>query len=30
MWTPSPVEIRRPRIVLIGFSAIVIGDIPSG
>src|SRR5262249_44827605 len=30
MWMPSPVEIRRPRMAAIGFSAIFIGDIPSG
>jgi hypothetical protein len=28
MWMPSPVEVRRPIIVAIGFSAIFIGDIP--
>src|SRR3979411_269565 len=30
MWTPSPVEVRRPIMASIGFSAIFIGDIPSG
>jgi hypothetical protein len=28
MWTPSPVEVRRPIMAAIGFSAIFIGDIP--
>jgi hypothetical protein len=27
---PSPVEVRRPIMAAIGFSAIFIGDIPSG
>src|SRR6187397_62597 len=30
MWMPSPVEVRRPIMAAIGFSAIFIGDIPSG
>src|SRR3954470_21967014 len=30
MWMPSPVEVRRPIMATIGFSAIFIGDIPSG
>src|SRR4051795_5289847 len=30
MWMPSPVEMRRPSMAAIGFSAIFIGDIPSG
>src|SRR6266702_6465596 len=28
MWMPSPVEVRRPIMAAIGFSAIFIGDIP--
>src|SRR5262245_64543484 len=30
MWMPAPVKVLRPIMAAIGFSAIFIGDIPSG